>query len=236
EAAGSGEGVCLAECGSDADCTALGDALTCVGGQCVPEAPACPDEDGDGLTTCGGDCDDTNADVALQEVCADGLDNDCDGLVDEGCDNPNTCASDSDCPADAVCTPTGTCEPTQEPRLCDADGACPAGWVCTPAGICEPEDPSQCGEAEVCADGLDNDCDGFIDEGCTPDDDDSDRIPNADDNCPQAFNPDQSDADGDGWGDVCDCGMFDSDISPIATEVCRDAIDNDCDGLIDEDC
>ena len=49
------------------------------------------DADGDGYTTCGGDCDDTNQDVNLRATegpagdatCSDGLDNDCDGAIDD---------------------------------------------------------------------------------------------------------------------------------------------------------
>ena len=37
-----------------------------------------------------------------------------------------------------------------------------------------------------------------------PPDDDGDGIPDANDNCPQAYNPAQSDIDSDGAGDVCD--------------------------------
>ena len=51
------------------------------------------------------------------------------------------------------------------------------------------------------------------------------------------------DADHDGWcccgGDPdggCDCDDSDPDTHPGSAEICHDAIDNDCDGLIDEDC
>jgi hypothetical protein len=37
-----------------------------------------------------------------------------------------------------------------------------------------------------------------------PPDADGDRVPDRADNCPQLFNPDQADHDGDGQGDVCD--------------------------------
>jgi subtilisin-like proprotein convertase family protein len=40
-----------------------------------------------------------------------------------------------------------------------------------------------------------------------PADDDSDGVPNSDDNCPNVANPDQEDADNDGTGDACEpCG------------------------------
>lgn len=46
------------------------------------------DVDGDGWTPREGDCDDTNADASpgKPEVCDDHVDNDCNGLYDEGCD------------------------------------------------------------------------------------------------------------------------------------------------------
>ncbi len=53
------------------------------------------DGDGDGWSTCDGDCDDASAMVSpgAPEDCGDGLDNDCDGLVD-GADGD--CAGDDD--------------------------------------------------------------------------------------------------------------------------------------------
>ncbi len=44
----------------------------------------------------------------------------------------------------------------------------------------------------------------FEDLGWSGDDADGDGIPDAADNCPGVFNPDQADGDGDGIGDACD--------------------------------
>jgi hypothetical protein len=46
------------------------------------------DEDGDGISTLSGDCDDTDAGVGpmIWEECDDGIDNNCDHQIDEGCD------------------------------------------------------------------------------------------------------------------------------------------------------
>lgn len=50
------------------------------------------DYDGDGYTALEGDCDDDNPSVNpapdTRELCTDLLDNDCDGLLNEGCSNP----------------------------------------------------------------------------------------------------------------------------------------------------
>jgi hypothetical protein len=105
-------------------------------------APACQDADGDGFTApaCGGtDCDDQNASVHpwATEVCGDGVDNDCNGIIDD-------LDRDGDGYIDKMCIgfngPGGDCWDTND--------------------SVHPSAP------EVCGDGVDNDCSGVIDDGC----------------------------------------------------------------------
>ena len=65
--------------------------------------------------------------------------------------------------------------------------------------------------------------------GCGPDTDE-DGVPDADDNCPDVYNPDQTDTDGDGVGDACDS----YECVYESVEICLDDVDNDCDEIIDE--
>lgn len=72
------------------------------------------------------------------------------------------------------------------------------------------------GDSEVAEDGVDNNCDGSVDEGGN------------------SVN-EETDDDGDGYAEVAgDCDDSNSAINPAAIEVC-DSVDNDCDGLTDAD-
>jgi putative metal-binding protein len=66
------------------------------------------------------------------------------------------------------------------------------------------------GAAETC-NGLDDNCDGLVDEGPNGVDPDRDTIAAACDNCPLTWNPLQDDMDSDRQGDACDLddGMID---------------------------
>jgi hypothetical protein len=83
---------------------------------CDGEIDESVDEDGDGVSTCEGDCDDTDADIfpGREEIC-DGIDQDCDGTVDEG-------FADDDADGSAVCLDCDDDDPLRfpaNPEICD---------------------------------------------------------------------------------------------------------------------
>jgi hypothetical protein len=80
----------------------------------------------------------------------------------------------------------------------------------SPPADCDDNDAEiNPGASEVIGDGIDNNCDGQIDESGV-------------------------DADGDGYSPPADCNDADLSINPGAAEVAGDGIDNDCDGQVDE--
>ncbi len=184
------------------------------------------DLDGDGFTEAGGDCDPTNPATrpgALER--ADGVDNDCDGVVDEGTgfaddDGDGFRANSGDCnDADPAAYP-GAPEVIGDGRDQDCDGfdrPVDAFADLDGDGFVAAEDDCDDTRADVhpfaveVADGVDNDCDGVVDEDV--DDRDGDGVTRADGDCD----------DEDGWQ------------APGLEEVC-DFRDNDCDGLVDEGC
>ncbi|MDO6473689.1 T9SS type A sorting domain-containing protein, partial [Maribacter sp. 1_MG-2023] len=202
------------------------------------------DADQDGIADCEDDCTgdssmDSDGD-GIPDACdveqCDGNDNDGDGYIDEGFDTDQDGVADceDDCDGDNSMDSDGDGIPDAcDVEECDGidnngDGGIDEGFDADQDGVSDCEDtcmgdnsmdsdgdgiPDAC-DVEQC-DGIDNDGDGYVDEGF---DTDQDGVADCEDECD---GDNSMDSDGDGIPDACD------------VEEC-DGIDNNGDGLIDE--
>jgi len=181
------------------------------------DSPVLVDSDNDGFTE-DIDCNDNIAYVypGAPELC-DGLDGDCDGVVDNGFDNDQdghtSCSGDCD-DQDPDTHP-------EAPEDCDGidqdcDGLIDEDFDLDLDGVTTCEGDCDDGDAMVFP-GAEEVCNGQIDDDCDPTTDEL------------------LDADGDGFS-ICDddCDDAEPDAYPGALEAC-DGFDNDCDGVVDQD-
>ena len=240
------------------------------GNDCLGGSADLYDADGDGYSACATDCDDANPGVhpGAMEQC-DTLDEDCNGVVDDG----TACADDDhdgytedggDCNDGEGAIHPGATEVEGNGRDDDCDGVVDGGsedgdgdGSSAAGGDCDDTNPAVYTGAPEIEDGLDNDCDGPIDEGTPAVDDDGDGWSEdagdcddtnasihagapeladwADNDCDGSVDEGTSQADDDGDGTTengGDCNDADPTISPAAWDGV-DGVDNDCDGVID---
>jgi|GEM_PF-4853918 len=164
------------------------------------------------------DCNDNNAAIypGATEVC-NGIDDDCDGQVDEGVLLTFYRDLDGDTYGN----------PSVSTQACTA----PAGYVTNNTDCNDNNAAIYPGATEVC-NGIDDDCDGQVDEGVLSTfyrDFDGDTYGNP------SVSTQACTAPAGYVTNNTDCNDNNAAIYPGATEVCN-GVDDDCDGLVDEGC
>ena len=175
------------------------------------------DLDHDGFTVDDGDCDDDDPAVNpdADEVC-DGIDNNCNDIIDER-DAVDAQLWFRDADGDNF----GNNDDSQ--MSCDP----PEGYVAV-GDDCDDDEPAVNPDATEVCDGIDNDCNGAIDDDTSEStvtwfrDADGDDYGNNDDTIEACSPPEGYVAVGD------DCDDDDPEVYPGATEVWYDGIDSDC--------
>ena len=176
------------------------------------------DEDQDGYQPSDGDCDDHDwtLNPGVAESC-DGIDNNCDGRVDEGLATTWYADVDGDGFGDLTAALVA-CEP-------------PTAAYSTDATDCDDQDSNINPAAEELCNDVDDDCDQLIDEDVTTTwyaDADGDGFGDAAADGVFCGDP------GPGWvADTTDCDDTEPSAFPGGVEVC-DELDNNCDGTVDE--
>lgn len=190
--------------------------LAIVAGCYAPGEPADADRDGH---TGANDCDDADPAVyrGAPEYC-NGLDDDCDGELDDDAVDAPTWYADHDEDGYGGGTPRANCD-------------APSGYMADGTDCNDLSAVTYPGAPEVCDD-ADTDCDGIIDDGAPPllgyPDADGDRHGDV------AATPVAACPLPDGYLlEADDCDDTDGDVYPGAYDACEDTVDANCDGSLD---
>jgi hypothetical protein len=225
-----------------------------------------PNGDYEVLVPLNTDCNDSNAAINPNALeLADGIDNNCDGLDDEGtdlydndgdgfCENATSCTDSAVLPGDCN-DAIATINPGEDEicgdgidNNCDGDENSEGAFGCITYYLdgdgdtyghmtesrcycsakgdydilyplntdCDDDEPTINPTGTELPDGIDQDCDGTLDEGTIYYDDDGDGFCEDASHCTYASHT------------PGDCNDGNSAISPGANEVCGDGIDNNC--------